>query len=234
MNKSDPEILVLSSVKDSGVPVGAVELSKKLNIPQATLGRHLYALEGKGQLERISNKGRRLTSLGMMRLEEYRNRLIKKEAADYIIDQANDESYKSLLEILETRKLLEGYTVEHACKNGSVEQMAQMDAIMLEHAYTVNQGGLGNEQDLRLHLIIAEMAGNTTIFQLLRLILTEKNSYTKFATFANQLKNVQLNQHDQIVKAVRSRDPVRAREAICTHLDTVMSDVHYYYQHSKN
>jgi len=225
---------VLREIKNSGVPVGASFLSKKLAIPPATIGRILTKLDNEGLLQKVSNKGRQLTEEGDMYLAEQNLRNAKFKTANKLINLTESVSKDMLLEILEARILLEGRTVELACKNASDEHFHELDRIIFENIYEINRGGLGNEQDLQLHLAIAKMSGNTTIYQILKLILTEKNVYTKFSSVADSVKTGQLEQHGDIVQSIKDRDPVLAKAAIENHLKHVISSVEKYFGDKDN
>ena len=234
MLKQEKATLILREIKDSKVPVGASFLSQKLSMPPATIGRILTQLEDEGLLQKFSNKGRQLTENGFTYLAEQDLRNAKFKTANKLIDLTESVSKDKLLEILEIRTLLEGLTVELACKNAKDEQFLELDRIIFENIYEINRGGLGNEQDLQLHLTIAKMSGNTTIYQILKLILTEKNVYTKLSSVADQVKTDQLSQHSDIVENIKKRDPIEAKKAIQSHLKHVISNVNKHFDNVEN
>lgn len=225
--KSDLEILKL--IRDYNMPIGAAFLGTQLGLPQATVGRTLLTLEQRGLLEKVSNKGRRLTNQGVNYVSQQEHLHDKLNAAKSIIETTESGSKKKLYKILEIRSALESLSAERACSNASPEDIQQLDAIMLEYLYELKRGGIGSEQDLQLHLKIAAASGNDTLVQMLRLILTQENAYTKFSMLAPHVTNTQLKQHSEIVEAIRDRDGQRAREAMIAHLNQVMDDVRLYY-----
>jgi GntR family transcriptional repressor for pyruvate dehydrogenase complex len=227
--KDDLKLLILNSIRESGVPVGAVYLSERLNIPSATVGRVLSSLENEGYIEKVSNKGRQLTDKGKSYLVDRKNWTHKINTASKLLNIVESISKERLLEILQVRQLLEDLTVELACKNATEHELQELDKIMLDYAYDLRYGGLGNEYDLQLHLKIAEISHNQTVHQILKLILTEKNAYTKFSSVADSLKNMQLIQHDEIVQAVKARDVTRAKLAMSRHINKIIADVMQYY-----
>lgn len=225
MTKSINKTDLLMEVKESNLPIGASYLSKKIGIPQATIGRMLTQLENEGLLEKISNKGRYLTNKGLLYLEK--NNIIesKQKTADSLINSVEDISKERLLEILDVRKLLECRAIELACINSSDSELLELDNIMLQYICEVNQGGIGNKEDLALHLLIAKMSKNITIYQILELILTNNNAYTKFSCVADHVKNTQLMQHSDIVNSLKKRDRNLSKIAMEQHLNQVISDL---------
>ena len=225
--KSNLEILQL--IRNYNMPVGATFLGEQLGLPQATVGRILLTLEQKGLLEKVSNKGRRLTSQGMDYVSQQEQLHDKLNAAKSIIETAESGSKKKLYKILEIRLALEALSAERACTNASPEDLQQLDAIMLEYLHELKRGGIGSEQDLQLHLKIAEASGNDTLEQMLRLILTQEKAYTKFSMMSPHFTNILIKQHSDIVEAIRNKDAQHAREAMVAHLNHVMEDVRLYY-----
>jgi len=222
-------LLILNSIEESSVPVGAVYLSNRLGVPSATIGRVMSSLEQEGYIEKVSNKGRRLTVKGRCYLQDQKDRRHKLKTASKLLNIVESISKERLLEILQVRLLLEDLTVERACKEATDQELQELDKIMLDYAYDLRYGGLGNEYDLQLHLKIAEISHNQTVHQILKLILTEKNAYTKFSTVADSFKNTQLIQHDEIVQAIKARDVPRAKLAMSRHINKIIADVMQYY-----
>ncbi len=165
------EYIIMDTIRKVGLPVGAGYLSGELKIPPASIGRVLISLEKEGLLEKVSNKGRRLTDRGHRYMAEQEQLNAQKETLDIIIYMMNDTQKDRLMDILQARILLECYTVEMACKNATEENLHSLNALMLEYIYEVRQHGIASEQNLQMHLAIAELGGNQTVLQLLKLIL---------------------------------------------------------------
>jgi GntR family L-lactate dehydrogenase operon transcriptional regulator len=218
-------LTVLNEIKETEFPIGAKQLSLKLSIPQATIGRMLTDLENDGLIEKVSNKGRKISEKGVLLIEKSIIQNEKLKTAHKLINMFEDISKQKLLEILDARKLLELRTVELACKNATEADIIELDGIMYEHIYSVRNNGLGNEQDLKFHLTIAKISKNTTIYQILKLLLTEKNAYTKFAMAQDHILFSQYKFHDDILQAIKNKDPNEAKEKMEQHLNKVMSDV---------
>jgi GntR family transcriptional regulator, transcriptional repressor for pyruvate dehydrogenase complex len=228
MVKKNRSLILLEVIKESRAPIGSSYLSQKLNIPTATIGRVLRELESDGYILKDSNKGRIITMKGLQYLQETNIRLNKMESADRLIDFVEDSSREKLLEVLEVRKLLEVKSIELACINATDTELKELEEILYEQKYEIRRGGIGNTQDLQLHLLIAEMSRNKTIGHLLNVILTEDNAYTKFNIFADHIMNDQVDQHKKIVEAVLKRDVNSAKEEMENHLNHVIMDVEKY------
>lgn len=209
--------------------MGAGFLSEKMQIPQASIGRMLNSLEQRGFLQKVSNKGRQITPAGLGWLEEQHARKAKLHSSQKLISIVEELSKERLLEILDIRKLLEGTSVELACKNASDEDIKVLEDILLDHMYAVRHDESGSAEDLRLHLTIARLSQNETLYQIIELILTGKNAYDTFSAVADHVTHTQIQQHTDLITAIKTKDPVQAREAMTQHLNQVISDVKKYY-----
>lgn len=227
---------VLSAIKEAGGPVGATYLATVLPIPPATIGRMMQKLEQEGMLIKVSNKGRQLTDQGAAYLAAHEQREEKLHTANKLIHMVEGSSQTQLLEVLEIRRFLEGRSAELAAQNATPEQIKELDNIMLEYLVEMRHDGLGNEQNLRLHLNVAKISGNRTIYQILNLLLTNENAYTKFSSASMlDIKHEQLEHHENIVSAIKNHDGKGAKLAMERHIDQVISDIlNYWPQGSQN
>lgn len=222
-------ILVLETIKKSGLPVGASFLSKELTIPPATIGRILTDLEKHGYVSKISNKGRTINEKGLQYLSQVDLKKEQRKDTDQLLSLVTDAAKDNLLEILQVRKLLEAVTVEMACKNATDMEIMELEYLILEHIHLIRQKKLGSNLDLEIHLGIAKASGNQTIYQILKVLLTSDNVYTKFSYVSEHVTHTQIKQHDAIIQAIKERSPEKAKLAMEEHLDQVIEDVNNYY-----
>lgn len=228
MYKLDDELKLLNEFKNSNSAIGAIYLSKQLNMAQATIGRSMLKLEQKGYIEKISNKGRIITAKGLRYLDERQSQFSIQKIASNLVNMVENISKERLFEIIEIRKLLEQKTIELACYNATEEDILQLENILFEQVYDFKHGGLGSEQDLKLHLLIAKISGNCTMHQILKLLLTEDNVYTKFSFVAEHVKNLGSIQHKSLVEAIKEKNVELAKNVMLWHLEQVEEDVKLY------
>lgn len=227
MNTNMPdEIRIMSVMSAVKIPVGAIYISQEINIPQASVGRILKELEDRGLIKKISNKGRVLTENGESYLKK---KYEQKSKIDVALELANlshgDNIKEKLIEILEVRKLLEIKSVELACLNRTDSELTELELIYMGNVSEINDNKLGNEQDLKLHLKIAEMSHNKTLYNLSRLLLTENNAYTFFSIVTGDIKLAQLTHHEKLVEAIKNRDVEAARKTMEEHINRIIADV---------
>lgn len=225
INKETDNIRILKLMEKTNMPVGAIYISGEINIPQASVGRLLKELEENKFIEKISNKGRILTNEGRNYLQKYREQKSKIDIAMELVNSYEKMDKSTLIEILEIRKLIEVKSIELACKNRTDEQLLDLELILKQHINEIYSERLGNEQDLKLHLKIAEMSNNKTLYYLCNLLLTEKNAYTYFSIVTSDIKLAQINHHEMLVKAIKEQDVEGGKLAIEEHIDKIIADV---------
>ena len=142
----------------------------------------------------------------------------KIETAHKLIRRVGNASKEDLIEIIEIRKLLETKTAELACYNATDKEINELKGVLMEYLQSIYKGELGNEQDRRIHLKIAELSRNKTLSNILDLILTTDNSYTTFAVVTRSLEVDITKWHTDIVEAIADRNPELAGNNMLKHL----------------
>ncbi len=220
---------IISTLQEMGcsqTPVGAIYLGEKLDIPQATVGRILFHLEKKNYVRKVGNKGRVLTPQGMDFLKNHELQTSRIQSVNNLANlYTGGISEEKFLEVLEVRMLLEVKTAERACVYGTDFEMIALEKCLLEWKLALHEGKLGSEQDLGLHLLIAEMANNSTLYSMCKLLLTKDDVYAGFSAKIEQLSMVQTEQHEAIVRTIIARDPEKARDAMYSHLKSIYENI---------
>lgn len=220
--ESDPSIELLGLLRSSSIPLGATQLGDLTGIPPATVGRMLARLEREGKVEKVGNRGRRLTPFGEQYLETTTVHASKMGVADKLIWLVRDNSIERMYEVQQTRRLLESHTVALAARNATPEDVQALEDILSDYVYEIRHGNPRSETDVRLHLHIAGMAGNATIHQILMLLLQDDGKYyAELSAAMRQSIPERIEQHRAIVGAIRDGEPEAAVAAMRRHLDTI-------------
>lgn len=212
---------ILAEFYTQQLPVGASTLKDVLDMSQASIGRALIALEKEGYLTKVSNKGRIITTQGIQWYEAESARLDKQSTANELISRQKDTSSEKLKETIYIRKLLEPQAIALACEHASDQAIDDLRRLIHEHIYHLSQGQEGTDVDLKIHLRIAELSGNETMFMVLKLLLTDNNSYINFSHHAVTAMRPETNSlinHTDILEALLKRDSQAASEAMLRHL----------------
>ena len=124
-------------------------------------------------------------------------------------------SVREIVDVYEFRKLLEGFTAEKAAAGARAESLAA-----LKEALKVEARPQASPEELlaanhRIHLGIAEIAGNGRVLDQLRRVL----EYVDRLDILSLEKDSIVVPHDEIVRAIETRNPREARRAMTSHID---------------
>lgn len=221
---------ILKEINESNSPVGASILSLKIDASQATIGRALQNLEYRGYLEKASNKGRVITEKGKEYLESTTEALRAQQKAAELVKVSGSADKKLLLDVLETRKILERETAYLAASKITENQLRELELVIDRQEEEKRKGLLGEKEDLEFHCKIASISRNKVIEQILTLILTQNNVYLEFS-YIRQRKAVRSsNDHRKILNAFADKDSELAAKLMVNHLDALIKDVTKYYK----
>lgn len=222
--------LALREIYEQHAPAGATILCKRLNISQATAGRLLSDMENLGLVEKVSNKGRILSAKGIEQLKLHDITNQKDQIAKELVSISLDDGKRTLLEIMEIRKLLECQTAKLAPGHATEEDICELENYAIAHRYNLAQDKPADEQDLSFHLCIARISQNYTISKILGLLLTGGNAYVKFSEAGVTDKDLQVKFHLKILNAIKAKKPVLASQAMNDHLNQIIHDVNEFYK----
>jgi len=222
--KNERIYALLSEFYNHQEPVGASTLKNTLNMSQTSIGRALVSLENLGFLEKVSNKGRIITSKGILWYEKETALLDKQSIANDLIQGQKNTSITKLKEAIYVRKLLEPQAAGLACMNATDEDLERLVELINKYIDCISKAQEADDIDLKIHLRIAELSGNKTLFMLLTLLLTEDKTYMDFSKVALPTfkpENSATLNHSEILRAVITRDSQAASEAMLKHLEKI-------------
>ena len=120
------------------------------------------------------------------------------------------------------RRLIEPYAVRCATEKATEGNLDEIRDLDFEHRYVLRKGESGSEQDLRIHLKFAELSGNSALYQVLNLLLTENNVYQYFSSIIKNGEAGSYVDHDVIFKAVYAKDADAAAAAMEQHIENLI------------
>lgn len=125
-------------------------------------------------------------------------------------------------EILESRLLIETETAALAAARISDVQLEALEEALAEIEKDDNAGGVSERADQRFHCIIAEASGNSALAAAIRWLWELRNKSKISALFHQRVRDQGVHpsaeDHRRIYRAMKSRDPMRAREAMRAHI----------------
>ncbi len=187
------------------------ELSERFQVSRASVREALRALESMGLLIIKSGEGSYLSSS----LETLLSPL-----ASAILQQKD-----ILLDIFEARKIIEPAVAALAAKRASSEEIQQMDEILRGQARHIAEGETGVEADTAFHSVLARAAKNKVFLKLNDSIVDILRETRERSLQIRGRPARSLAGHREILKAIRTRDPAKARQAMLAHLIAIEQNV---------
>ncbi len=167
----------------------------------------------------------RLKSEGMVESRQGSGVYVRQENTDspFRIDPSIMDSLKSIMHLVELRKVLEGEMAALAATRRSKAQMQAIVQALKKIDEDVAAGGDGVEADIAFHRSIAEATGNPLFLALTGFLFNFLRKAT-FTTRRIEAKKSSLSQqvdseHRNIAEAISRRDPDAASAAARLHMD---------------
>ena len=131
----------------------------------------------------------------------------------------------SLLDMFEMRRIFETATASLAAERATEEELDHIEAMLekMRERLNVLDPEKGEEFDAAFHYAVAEAAHNTLLNKLFKTVSEEfakANSVARRQLYLDNIQNAQkiIDQHSEILEAIRSRSPKKAGEAMLAHL----------------
>ncbi len=187
------------------------ELSDTFQVSRASVREAIRTLESMGFLDTKQGEGTYIASSVETLLASLPSTLFQRR--DF------------LLQAFEARKILEPAIAALAAERIAPEEVAQLETILKEQARQITEGETGVEADTRFHSVLAEAAKNGVLLKLNEAIVdslreTRERSLQTWGRPARSLAG-----HREILQAIQTGDPTRAREAMRDHLEAIEHNV---------
>jgi len=197
------------------------DLAESLGVSRGVLRESIRALEIAGIIEAKSGSGNYIKS----------NANITREIEALNILEEEDNP----LDIIMVRKNLEPLAVKMAVRNAEKEDIKRLDAILTKMKKNKETGIIDNKVDGQFHIAITKASKNRTLLDIMRLIVLKMQKqkfwqYTKEKSiYSLGHSGLYLDEHTQLVKAIKNKDEKSALEAINQHLEDVEKDNKEYF-----
>ena len=189
------------------------DLSEQLGVSRGILREALSALEMAGVIHTKVGDGTYINLDGPLEYNYEASSILEKE--------------ENPLDILAVRKRIEPLSVRLAAENATSENIGRLESVVEEHMKALKGNEINYEIDSMFHTEIAELSGNKTLAEVMRLIASRMIT-DKFWRFAKERnihefneRNYMTDEHVQILEAIKSNDPDLAERLIIKHLDDV-------------
>ncbi|MFN7957542.1 MAG: FadR/GntR family transcriptional regulator [Holophagaceae bacterium] len=131
----------------------------------------------------------------------------------------------SLLDMFEMRRIFETATARLAAERATEEELDHIGAMLdkMRERLNVLDPEKGEEYDAAFHYAVAESTHNSLLTKLFKTVSEEfakANSVARRQLYHDNIQNAQkiIDQHNEILEAIRTRSPKKASEAMLAHL----------------
>lgn len=225
---------ILKMLNESTEPLGSGTISERMGqidiaVSEATIGRFLRNLDSRGFTKKLGFQGRCLTEEGIRTLEKYEHEKNLQVKTNHIMNLAKAEAKDELLSILVARKAIEKETCRLAAEKIKDEEINIIANLVEKHFDHAHGGVSGAKEDSEFHSFIARIGGNKFLEAALDLIRQDGQLSPVFEFIRNKVGSTIVEDHENILKALKNRNPLEAEKAMAMHLDNVIYDVQKYW-----
>lgn len=187
------------------------ELSELFQVSRASVREALRALESMGFIEIRSGEGTYVAST----VESFLSPLA------FAIQEERD----ALREIFEARRILEPEIASLAAERASPSEVRQLEVVLEEQARQIARGETGVEADSAFHSALARAAKNKVFLRLNDAMVQSLRETRERSLQIDGRPARSLAGHRKILKAIRARDPGKARKAMLEHLEAIERNI---------
>jgi len=232
---TDIDAAVLRVIASSPRPIGQGAINQILrkrgtSVSTPTIGRKLQELEADGLVRKVSVEGRRLTERGAAALTRHDAEARLRASGDALLATLRRGDRKHLLDLLVSRRTIEGETAARAAVHASRGSVRRMEEILARQAAHVRRGELGAAEDVSFHREIARASQNEVLGTLVSLLRTHRRYDLLLTSMRAAVGSRLVVDHTAIVSAIKRRDPAAARAAMEEHLSKLADDLDRYWK----
>jgi len=187
------------------------ELSELFQVSRASVREALRALESMGFVEIRSGEGTYVAST----VESLLSPLA------FAIRHERD----ALREIFEARRLLEPEIAALAAERANPSEVRRLEAILEEQGRQIAKGEIGVETDSAFHSALARAAKNKVFLRLDNAMVESLREIRERSLQTDGRAARSLAGHQKILKAIRARNPAKARKAMLEHLEAIERNI---------
>jgi GntR family transcriptional repressor for pyruvate dehydrogenase complex len=187
------------------------ELSELFQVSRASVREAIRALDSMGLVEIRSGEGTYVASTV--------DSLLSPLA--FAIRPQGD----NLREVFEARRIVEPAIAALAAERANPSEIRRLEAILEEQAQHVSKGETGVEADSAFHSTLAQAAKNKVFLRLDDAMVQSLREVRERSLQADGRPARSLAGHQKILRAIRAKDPAKARQAMLEHLEAIERNI---------
>lgn len=200
-----------------------------IEISESSASRRLRELDERGWTIPVGAKGRVLSEEGRQRQaeREFSNR------ATATLGQAVDvRDVKDLVDLLHARKAVESAAAANAATYASPVDLEELKELVSRHKAAVGTPGMADQPGLDVHRKIAAIAPNRMLQILTGLVLAPHldrvEAVLDIVIGSDDHQSAVVDEHQQIVEAICSRNTRAAERAMDEHFDKMINSAEHF------
>lgn len=133
---------------------------------------------------------------------------------------------KQIEDLYEVRKALEGLAARTASELATPDGLDRLEAIIRHGTTSFEDGAMAEFEraDREFHALVAHMAGNELLVEELDRLALRIQLVRHIANLESSVAAETINDRQEVLLALRARDPVAAEAAMTRHLATVQTE----------
>jgi GntR family transcriptional repressor for pyruvate dehydrogenase complex len=127
----------------------------------------------------------------------------------------------ALVQLLETRRIVEAGNVRLAAARVTPQDLANLDALVATMERAIDEPLRFSELDIELHIAVCAAAGNFLLLQFMNIISTLGRVSRERTGGLREVREAAMHDHRLLLEALRAHDPDAAERVMLRHLDHV-------------
>jgi GntR family transcriptional repressor for pyruvate dehydrogenase complex len=188
-------------------------LAKNVGVSRQSIREALKKAESKGLIKVRQGEGTFILSAASDWMEAPFLTMMKEEIG-------------RIYEFIEIRKLIEVWCVKKAAEFVTIKELKKMEKALSEMEKLIDSREILGKPDIDFHIAIAEASHNTLIVHMMTTIKQIFLSMFKISNFTRRpgKNRILIKQHQEIYKAIKSRNPKLAAQKMESHLQFVENE----------
>ncbi|MDK2824805.1 MAG: GntR family transcriptional regulator, transcriptional repressor for pyruvate dehydrogenase complex [Clostridia bacterium] len=174
-----------------------------------------------------------LSAEGLVDIKHGKGVFIAENEPDDIIQKFSSKIFvenDTLKDFFEIRKVLETQAAIWVAERGNLEQINNLENIVTKTISELTESKKINfallaEHDMKFHTCLAETSGNAVLLRIMQNLIDLLNEARSQALSIPKRPYMSLEEHLQIIKAIKEKNPEKAGKAMLTHLKNVEKDI---------
>jgi GntR family transcriptional repressor for pyruvate dehydrogenase complex len=207
------EKVIMESKRDEKLPSES-ELARQFNVSKAVIREALKVLKDRGLIQSRNGDGSYITKPDTSSVADAVNRIIRME-------NISDENIHNLRLILETA------TVKAATLHAKAEDIKKIEENLEIMSDLTLSESRRVETDIQFHLLIAQAGENALLTMFVEVLMILLKGYMiKASTAKNYDRRNSINEHREIIDAIKKRELEYAEKAILNHIFAARKNVY--------